>query len=86
MKGVEILVHIGIDTVNLKGQGFDIIVNQGQKVRAGQPIIKVNRDLLHDKGYDLTTMTIITNSNNKEISLDNMGLVKVEQILNKNRG
>lgn len=85
-EGVEILVHIGIDTVNLKGQGFDIIVNQGQKVRAGQPIIKVNRNLLYDKGYDLTTMTIITNSNNKEISLDNMGLVKVGQILNKNRG
>ena len=68
-KGVELLVHIGINTVNLQGKGFDILVDQGDKVEAGQPIVKVNRATIEKEGYDLTTMLIITNLNGQNIKL-----------------
>lgn len=82
-EGVEILVHIGIDTVNLKGEGFDVLIKQGDKVRAGQPIVKVDRELLMDKGYDLTTMLIITNDNGKDIAFHEYESVKQGTILFK---
>lgn len=79
--GVELLVHIGIDTVNLKGEGFDVLAKQGDKVRAGQPIVKVDRDKLTAQGYDLTTITILTDTGGKDIHLQNQGYVKSGTIL-----
>lgn len=80
--GEEILVHIGIDTVNLKGEGFDILVQQGEKVLAGQPIVKVKRDWLVKKGYDLTTMLIITGPNARNVLLKSEGHAKIGDKLN----
>ena len=56
--GVDILVHIGIDTVRLKGKGFRSFVKEGQKVRAGDRIIKVDTHDIKNKGLDLTTMIL----------------------------
>lgn len=47
--GVEVLVHIGIDTVYLNGEGFTILSKQGDEVKCGEPIIKLNLDLLKKK-------------------------------------
>lgn len=80
-EGVEILVHIGIDTVNTKGEGFKILAKQGDCVKAGQPMIEVDRKLLLSKGYDLTTMLIITAANGKNITLNTYGSVKQGTIL-----
>lgn len=63
--GVETLVHIGIDTVELGGKGFKISVKSGDKVERGQSIGEVNFELLKDANYDTTTMTVVTNSNDK---------------------
>lgn len=66
--GVEILVHIGIDTVNAKGDGFRLgNFNQGDKVRAGDAIVNIDMKRL-SKVYDMSTVLIITNSNNQEIN------------------
>ncbi len=81
-EGVELLVHIGIDTVNLKGEGFDVLVKQGDRVRAGEPIVRVDRSKIEKMGYDLTTMLIVTNDNGKTIQLANLGQVKNGTILN----
>jgi PTS system beta-glucosides-specific IIC component len=81
-EGVEILVHIGIDTVNLKGEGFDVLAKQGDNVRAGQPIVKVDMDLIKKKGYDLTTMLIITQPNGKTITFNEYGMKKQGDIIN----
>lgn len=81
-EGVEILVHIGINTVNLQGKGFDVLVHQGDEVRAGQPIVRVDRKAIEKQGYDLTTMVIITNPNNKDIKLKTSGKVTVGTQLN----
>ena len=59
--GIELLVHIGIDTVELKGEGFERIAVEGKIVKAGEPIIKINRKLIESKGYSLYTPVLITN-------------------------
>lgn len=59
--GVEILVHVGLDTVTLKGEGFEQLINQGTKVTAGTPILKIDRDLIQSKGISLITPVLITN-------------------------
>lgn len=60
-EGIEILVHIGLDTVNLQGEGFEAIAKVEDNVKAGDPIVKVNRELIKSKGVNLITMVIITN-------------------------
>ena len=60
-EGVEVMVHIGIDTVMLKGQGFQPLVAQGQQVKAGQPLIDFELDLVARKAQSLLTQIIITN-------------------------
>lgn len=59
--GVEILVHIGIDTVKLSGEGFTPLKQKGDKVAVGDPLAKVDLDLLKSKGYDIHTPVIVTN-------------------------
>lgn len=81
--GVEILVHIGINTVELNGKGFDVLVHQDDEVRAGEPVIRINRKLITDEGFDITTMLVITNNHNEHIDLISSGDVSVGDILNK---
>lgn len=59
--GLEVLVHIGIDTVNENGKGFTSHVKADQKVKSGEKIISIDMDYLKGRGYDLTTMIIFTN-------------------------
>ena len=61
--GVDILIHIGIDTVNLKGEGFESFVSVGQKVKAGDKMGKANIKLIKEKGYPIHTAVVITNMN-----------------------
>lgn len=59
--GAEILVHIGLDTVALDGEGFERIAQEGQDVKAGDTIIKIDREFIASKGYSLVTPVLITN-------------------------
>ncbi|MGL4762342.1 MAG: PTS sugar transporter subunit IIA [Sarcina sp.] len=59
--GVELLVHIGIDTVSLDGKGFERLVEAGQQVKAGTPIIKIDKALIEAAGLSLVTPILITN-------------------------
>ena len=59
--GLELLVHIGLETVSLDGNGFEQLVEQGTRVKAGTPIIKFDRDLILSKGLSLATPVLITN-------------------------
>lgn len=74
--GCEFLVHIGIDTVKMGGKGFKSLVNVGDEIKAGTPVIEVDLDLVRKAGYDTTTMLIITDDNEKEISFRPYGSVK----------
>ena len=66
--GVELLIHIGIDTVELNGEGFERLAEEGTKVTAGTPIIKFNAEFIKSKGLSLATPILITNPDSvKEI-------------------
>lgn len=58
--GTEILLHIGIDTVDMKGDGFEYLVSEGQKVSAGTPLIRFDRTKIKAAGHPDTTVCIIT--------------------------
>lgn len=68
-EGDEILFHIGIDTVNLKGQFFDVAVTAGQKVKQGDLLVRFNREGIKAAGFDDTTMIIITNPQGASLQL-----------------
>lgn len=83
----EILVHIGLDTVNLKGQGFQKLVEEGEKVKKGTPIIQFDKAYMKERELDLTTPMVITNSSDYNLNLISCGIVKKGEsqvmILNK---
>ena len=60
--GVEVLIHVGIDTVKLKGVGFDVHVTKGQRVTAGTPLVTFDRSVIEAAGYPLVTPIIILNA------------------------
>ena len=57
---LEILVHVGLETVSLKGEGFEIFVKEGDKVKAGQPVAKVNLDLIRSRSLKTITSIVLT--------------------------
>ena len=60
--GVEILVHIGLDTVELKGEHFDTHVKQGDHVKKGQLLVTFDIEAIKKAGYDITTPVLISNT------------------------
>ena len=60
--GIELLIHIGIDTVELKGRHFTSLVSAGERVRAGDVLIEFDVEAIKSAGYDTTTPIIVTNS------------------------
>lgn len=58
--GVEILLHVGIDTVEMKGDGFEYLISQGEKVKAGTPLIRFDREKIKAAGHPDTTVCIVT--------------------------
>ncbi len=60
--GVEILIHVGIDTVELKGRGSEVLVARGDTVQAGDPLLRFDPEVIAAPGHPLTTPVIVTNS------------------------
>lgn len=61
-EGAEVLIHVGLDTVNLKGKYFEALVKNGDKVSIGTPVLKADLKQIKKEGYDTVTPVIITNS------------------------
>lgn len=59
--GAEILIHCGLDTVNLNGEGLNVLVHKDEKIHAGQKILEVDVEMMKEKGICLTTPLILTN-------------------------
>lgn len=64
--GLEILVHIGLDTVQLDGQGFEILVSSGDTVQVGDPLLKFDLEYIRNNAKDVISPIIITNSDQTE--------------------
>lgn len=79
--GIDILIHIGIDTVKLQGDGFKILDKKaGDTVQAGEAVVTVNLKKVREQ-YDTTTMMIITNDNGHNIRFANPGEVTRGQVI-----
>ncbi len=74
--GGEILIHVGLDTVNLKGKGFKPMVKTGDTVKAGELIMEVNLEQIKSAGFDPTVLMVITNSDEFNISAESGRQVK----------
>ena len=61
-EGLEILVHMGIDTVELNGEGFDVKVSQGDKIAVGDPIADMDIDFIQKKGKATDIVVVVTNT------------------------
>ena len=60
--GMELLIHVGVDTVNMQGDGFTCLVAEGEEVKAGQPLIRFDREKIKAAGYSDTMAVLLTNS------------------------
>ncbi|MBQ3653779.1 MAG: PTS glucose transporter subunit IIA [Synergistaceae bacterium] len=70
-EGAEVLIHVGMDTVNMQGYGFDVKVKLGDKVRAGDMLMTFDAEKIKAAGYPITTAIVITNSDEfTEIAFD----------------
>ncbi len=64
--GMEMLIHVGVDTVNMQGDGFTCLVKEGDEVKAGQPMIRFDRAKIKAAGYSDTVAVLLTNSDDLE--------------------
>lgn len=70
--GAEILIHIGLDTVNLMGEGLKVLVSNNSTVKKGTPIIQIDTQLMKEKEIDLTTPMIVTNGNEFTLTIEHI--------------
>ncbi|BDR58901.1 beta-glucoside-specific PTS transporter subunit IIABC [Xylocopilactobacillus apicola] len=81
-QGAEILIHIGMDTVQLDGKGFEMLVNKGDRVKSGQSLVKFDMAVIKEAGLALTTPVIITNSKDyQEVNVIASDQVKISDPL-----
>ncbi|WP_448649738.1 phosphoenolpyruvate--protein phosphotransferase [Pseudomonas fluorescens] len=79
--GVQVLMHIGLDTVNLAGQGFTSLVKEGQRVEAGQPLIEFDADYVALNARSLLTLMLVVSGEPFTLLTPDGGLVDVGQPL-----
>ncbi|WML36849.1 PTS glucose transporter subunit IIA [Clostridium sp. OS1-26] len=78
--GVEFLIHVGIDTVTLKGEGFELHCEEGKTVKKGDLLLTFDREFLKQKELDDTTMLVISEPNNhKIVSLHTKNSMKAKE-------
>ncbi|MBC5637743.1 PTS transporter subunit EIIC [Ornithinibacillus sp. BX22] len=85
--GREVLIHFGLDTVNLKGEGFELLVEEGDTVQSGQPLLKVDLAYIEEHATSSITPIVFTNLKEGEqvvivkqgsVSIEEKGIVKIE--------
>jgi glucose-specific phosphotransferase system IIA component len=67
-EGVELIVHVGLDTIEMRGEGFEKLASEGDRVEAGQPIVRFDLDGIKDSGYDPVTPVVVTNAEDHPVS------------------
>ncbi len=66
--GVELIVHVGLDTIEMRGNGFEKLATEGDRVEAGQPIVRFDLDEIKNSGYDPVTPVVVTNAEDHPVS------------------
>ncbi|HGO5815728.1 TPA: beta-glucoside-specific PTS transporter subunit IIABC [Mannheimia haemolytica] len=81
--GIEVLFHIGVDTMKLSGKYFDVKVTENQKVERGQLLVEFDKQGLESAGFDTTIMMIVTEPNGKNVVLHQSGEINTNTLLMK---
>ena len=68
-EGIEVLIHIGIDTVKLEGNGFESYIQEGDIVKAHDKLLNVNLDIIKNSGYSTQTMMVLAQNENLNIEV-----------------
>jgi len=74
-QGIQVLVHIGLETVRLDGKGFKSLVKPGAKIKAGTPIIQFDESYIKEQGLDMTTIVIFLEKGPKNLKLSSFGSI-----------
>lgn len=81
-ENMELLIHVGVDTVNMKGEGFEMFVKQGDVVKKGQKLIQFDIEKIQNAGYSATTAVLLTNSDDyPEFEIVKNGKVEAQEEL-----
>ncbi len=80
--GAELLIHVGLNTVNLQGEHFRPLVKEGDVVKAGTPLLEFDKEAIERAGYDLTTPVLVINSDEFQLTkLQSGGTIRQEMPL-----
>lgn len=80
--GAEVLIHVGMDTVTLNGEGFDVKVKQGDRVKKGQVLVNIDIDFIKSKNLSTITPVVVTNTSSlKEVKPHDAGKVTNEDVI-----
>ena len=79
--GTEILLHIGLDTVNLNGEGMEVLANNNAKIKTKDPLLRVNRKFMKEKDIDLTVVLVITNTQDYDLVIEDPKEVNLNSIV-----
>ena len=79
--GVEMIVHLGLDTIELRGRGFERIATEGDRVEAGQPIVRFDLDEIRSGDYDPVTPVLVTNHEDHPVTAIKTGPVRAGEPL-----
>ncbi len=79
--GAQLLIHCGIDTVKMKGEGFLPLVKEGDRVKAGEPILRFDIELIRKRGFAPTTPVVVLNSDEFRIRRTECGQIKHTETL-----
>lgn len=79
--GVELIVHIGLDTIEMRGEGFEKLARQGDTVEAGQPIVRFDIEKVRSSGYDPITVVVVTNPEDHPVGDHASGDIRAGDVL-----
>ena len=79
--GIEMIVHLGLDTIELRGSGFERIATEGDRVEAGQPIVRFDLDEIRAGDYDPVTPVLVTNPEDHPVASARTGDVQAGEPL-----
>ena len=79
--GIEMIVHLGLDTIELRGKGFQRIATEGDRVEAGQPIVRFDLDEIRAGNYDPVTPVLVTNDEDHPVTGVRTGEVQAGELL-----
>ena len=79
--GIEMIVHLGLDTIELRGKGFERIATEGDRVEAGQPIVRFDLDEIRAGNYDPVTPVLVTNDEDHPVTGVRTGEIQAGELL-----